>query len=267
MQMYVRLREEFPYQSIEERLPSVKADLLRNQLPPTTTIHLTRQEEVIEEFSHSTGGFMLRQIHEGRVRLFINSPGFGVSRRIFPSEESIKSRLRPDELIPQPGIPSTSPLLPDEIQWNPSPSEDFYATHLGGILDFVYPQGFGYLKDRRHVAGFQSHRFSRPPESKDRWKVETVVLLGLLLHPEPIAYVSNNLPRMDELRKAPTRKLDLFESQALQKIREGEDLIVAETSRDLRMLGAIRSTKQCLQCHEGERGDLLGAFSYLLRKK
>ena len=30
------------------------------------------------------------------------------------------------------------------------------------------------------------------------------------------------------------------------------------------MLGAIRSAKQCVQCHGGQRGDLLGAFSYTL---
>lgn len=30
------------------------------------------------------------------------------------------------------------------------------------------------------------------------------------------------------------------------------------------VLGAIRSGKQCLSCHEGERGELLGAFLYTL---
>ncbi len=31
------------------------------------------------------------------------------------------------------------------------------------------------------------------------------------------------------------------------------------------MLGAVRSAKQCVKCHGGSRGDLLGAFSYTLR--
>jgi hypothetical protein len=30
------------------------------------------------------------------------------------------------------------------------------------------------------------------------------------------------------------------------------------------MLGPIRATKQCTQCHGCERGELLGAFSYIL---
>jgi hypothetical protein len=32
------------------------------------------------------------------------------------------------------------------------------------------------------------------------------------------------------------------------------------------MLGAIRSTRQCLSCHGGNRGDLLGAFSYVFTR-
>ena len=69
---------------------------------------------------------------------------------------------------------------------------------------------------------------------------------------------------MDELREAPTRPLDRFEASSLDKLRQGEDLIVGRSPRQLRMLGAIRSLKQCVACHGGERGDLLGAFSYRL---
>jgi hypothetical protein len=32
------------------------------------------------------------------------------------------------------------------------------------------------------------------------------------------------------------------------------------------MLGSLRATKHCLQCHSGSRGSLLGAFSYRLRR-
>jgi len=48
---------------------------------------------------------------------------------------------------------------------------------------------------------------------------------------------------------------------SLATLRKGEDLYVRED----RMLGSIRSTKQCIACHGGERGVLLGAFSYTLR--
>jgi hypothetical protein len=71
---------------------------------------------------------------------------------------------------------------------------------------------------------------------------------------------------MDELRNAPTRSLDSFESESLRALQAGEDLKVQHEKDAIRMLGSIRAAKQCLQCHEVERGDLLGAFSYKLRQ-
>jgi len=32
------------------------------------------------------------------------------------------------------------------------------------------------------------------------------------------------------------------------------------------MLGSLRAAKQCLECHTAKRGDLLGAFSYVLHQ-
>ena len=136
--------------------------------------------------------------------------------------------------------------------------------HTAGLLDFINFANFGYVKDRRNVAGFQSHRFSKVPGPAEGWRVQTLDLVGLLLHKDPVAYVSANLPRMDELKKAPTRPLDRFETGGLKKLRGGEDLVTAEAGANLRMFGAIRSAKQCVDCHGGQRGDLLGAFSYTL---
>lgn len=133
-------------------------------------------------------------------------------------------------------------------------------------MDFVNPDGFGFIKDRRRVAGFQAHQFSQVPGPAERWAVQTVDLMGLLLHDEPVAYVSARLPRMEELREAPTRSLDGFEAAGLEELRRGEDLVVGGTPTGMRMLGAIRSAKQCVQCHGSERGDLLGAFSYTLQR-
>ena len=72
---------------------------------------------------------------------------------------------------------------------------------------------------------------------------------------------------MDKVHDVPTRPLDTFESCGLESLRQGEDLFIGGTASELRMLGAVRSIKQCLDCHGGERGDLLGAFSYSLRRE
>jgi hypothetical protein len=92
-------------------------------------------------------------------------------------------------------------------------------------------------------------------------------LIGLQLHETPVAYVSSELPRMDELRKAPVRPLDRFESAALGHLVGGEDLVVGRSPTGMRMVGSIRSTEGCLRCHEGQRGELLGAFSYTLQAR
>ena len=92
-------------------------------------------------------------------------------------------------------------------------------------------------------------------------RVESV---GLLAHPEPVVYVSERLPAMADLRSAPTRPLDEFEADALAAVRRGEDGHAARRGDEVRFVGAVRSARQCVGCHGGERGGLLGAFSYTL---
>ena len=98
-----------------------------------------------------------------------------------------------------------------------------------------------------------------------RWNVVALDLVGLARHDEPVAYVSKQLPRMKELKNSPTRPLDVFEKLGLERLHAGDDLFVRLAGTDLRMLGALRAADQCLRCHGGARGDLLGAFSYTLR--
>ena len=64
--------------------------------------------------------------------------------------------------------------------------------------------------------------------------------------------------------RAPVRPLDSFEAGALARIRSGKNLAVEGRSKELRMLGAIRSANRFAECLGGDRGDLSGAFSYVL---
>ena len=115
------------------------------------------------------------------------------------------------------------------------------------------------------IVGFQTHRFSQIPDPTERWKVQHLELVSLLLHDEPKVYVSPDLPRMDRLHGVPTRPLDRFEEFGLDAMHRGEDIFTAQVDEGVRMLGAIRNTEKCLSCHGGKMGDLLGAFSYALR--
>lgn len=71
---------------------------------------------------------------------------------------------------------------------------------------------------------------------------------------------------MDELRAAPTRPVDDFEAAGLRALKAGEELFVGDQGSERRILGGIRAVRQCLSCHDGELGELLGAFAYRLTR-
>jgi hypothetical protein len=263
---FQQLQQRFPVESLEARLPPRPPSS-----PPrlASSTRLDELETVIEmkqnqDWLSGVRRGALRRLHTDRVGYFTRSYGFGVGRMMIMNDEYVlKSGARNSPPITQPNrTPNASP--PDK--WEPVAGSGFGTLHEASVLDFVNPAGFGVFEDRRHVIGFQRHGFSEVPGPEERWAVETIDLVGLLLHDEPLAYVSKNLPRMDELRAAPTRPLDSFETQGLATLRKGEELFVRGSETRVRMLGAIRSTKQCLDCHGGARGDLLGAFSYSLRR-
>jgi hypothetical protein len=282
---YGRLRGTYPFESMEQRVPVPKHEARDALLAGASAQRLNRFEDAVQNQSGSYRDWQLKQLHEVAIGLFINSPGFGVARMMHPSEMGLKIGLR-RELVPsQPGPRISSVWSPGDFQRVTAGYESWLGPLLeNSVLDFVFPQAWGYRKDRLHVAGFLSHRFSRVPdpnyrwgmhtptpestnvsEPKDRWNVQTLDLVGLLLHDEPVAYVSDHLPSMDELRGAGTRPLDKFETLGLIALRQGEDLFISRDGESLRMLGAVASTNQCVACHGGDRGDLLGALSYTLR--
>jgi hypothetical protein len=217
------------------------------------------------------------RLHEDSVRDFIESPGFGITRQIGPNKEFIE--LPEADPIPLPPAAQQAKAAATTSAFPESPADailivpaeqDLRDMHQDSILDFVNPKGFGFIKDREHVKGFQAHHFHALPSLKEsptqtqRWRIQSLELVSLLKHEEPVAYLSKHLPRMDELRDAPTRPLNPFEKSALFKLQKGDDLQTETTTNQIHMLGSIRAVNQCLTCHRVHRGDLLGAFSYTL---
>jgi hypothetical protein len=263
---FARLRAAYPYESMEDRVPIPKPSL-RTTL---TAEVLSRLDGMEGHNTFNSRSDRLRRLHEDAVGLFVDSYGFGVGRMTppAPTEAYLAAGLRNEPVPAQPGPRPGPAQSPGEWRGVPTGDAPFLLTklHVKGVSDFVNSLGFGTIKDRRHVAGFESHRFSVVPEDK-RWRVQTLDLVGLLLHDEPRVYVSESLPRMDELRGAPTRPLDPFETQGLKALLAGDDFVIVRDGDVVRMLGSLRSTRQCVACHGGERGDLLGAFSYALRQE
>ena len=270
------LREQYPFQSLEARLPPPphhKQDVLSN-----TAL------EQLQEFESSITGEIrshdrdtrLQKLHEGTVEEFVAREGrFGVARIFGGYAQSVLALGhekdgtwigRNKTSVPQPS--SVFSLTAKEFDLVPIPAESsgFLALHLHNTLHFANRAGFGAIRDRREVAGFQSHQFNELIEEKP-WKILRIELVGLLVEDRPRVYVTAELPRMQDIRGVPSRALDAFESAGLEKLYAGDALFVRQRAEGVRMLGPIRSAEQCVACHGGKRGELLGAFSYGLRRE
>jgi hypothetical protein len=260
-----RLQEEFAYISLKDRLPSLSTPRPAAPLPSATRGRLNHLEDRFEEenrnWLHHRRTDILRAIHEDTVRIFVDQSGFGVTR-MGGMNEWLLRRVRPGEPIPQPGPLSPSPWVSMPDQSREAATEGLHSLHEASVLDYANPANFGFIKDRQHVAGFVEHQITQMPAPPKRWSLQRLDLIGLIVHKEPVAYVSEDLPRMDELRAAPRRSLDDFESAGLSALRCGEDLYANEGGTECRMLGAIRAVRQCLACHDGEHGDLLTLLAH-----
>lgn len=260
---YRAIREEHPFASLENRLAPLRTAARSSALPPAGQKDLEELSRRIDSSGHLSRYRVLSALHNQTMESFVNAPGFGVGRMYRPDEKELS--LDSDVAIAQPG--SLGDVAGGNRLGSPRISRDepLFEFHRSSIVNFVNPRGFGYVKSRAEVTGFQPHFFRSVPTSF-RWQVRSIELVGLLKHDGPVVYLTSNLPRMEELRSAPTRPLDAFEAAGLDRVKQGETLLVQEFSAGMRMVGAIRSVDACTKCHGGEEGALLGAFSYALVK-
>lgn len=261
-------RKKLAFESLLDRLPKGKP------MAPTKALDadaVKRWETLERNVSLYQGGrgVLLKALHERTRKFFVESPGAGAGRRVIPPETTLVDDGWPvTGAANQPGKPADFPLSPGEPLTRLEPTEEFHFYHDGGMWDFLHATGFGYVKDREHVAGFRPHGFRYlgvPVHESKRWRVHHVQLVGILRHEQPVVYLTDKLPSMEQVRQGKTRALDFFEEVALPVLAEGEDLYIVQKGDTLRMLGALRATKTCLQCHDAQIGDMLGAFSYTLR--
>ena len=118
------------------------------------------------------------------------------------------------------------------------------------------------------------------------WKITTFNLIGMTYTPSPVVNLTPipATPKEATLLKLfPIEKCDPndFEARAIEKLKNGENVVArVNANHDIEMIGAIRATENCMSCHatvprkDGDRtviqkvkkGDLLGAFSYVLKR-
>jgi hypothetical protein len=273
------LRERYPFESLESRLPPPPALKREQLLSQEAAAQLQKFESSISnENEGQIRDELLQKLHEGSVEEFVRREGFGVSRMFESYAESVLALGhqkddgtwvgRNKTSVPQPSsaFSLSSRQLDLEFKATLVDALGILDLHLHNTLHFVNPAGFGAMKNRRNVAGFQAHQFNQLIEEKP-WKITRIELVGLLLEDRPRVYVTETLPRMQDMRGVPTRSPDAFESAGLERLLGGDELYIRDLADGIRMLGAIRSAQQCIKCHGGERGALLGTFSYGLRRE
>jgi hypothetical protein len=232
------------------------------QLTPAVANALKVQDESDPRYYSRSGA--LRELHENSYREFARAAGFGFMRmdslryRLSQSDEKITFRM--------PAVIAISD--PTDV------NKSLRGSHAEAIDDFISPDRMGYVRSRDKVAGFESHRFRtldrrwnspfQDGDNSERWQVARLELVGLLRHPEPCVYTAKQFPAMDQLDDVPHRALSDFEKAALGALRTQQDVVINQQTNRILMLGAVRASTTCLECHEAPRGKLLGAFSYEL---
>jgi hypothetical protein len=260
-------RKKFAFESLIERLPRGKPVSPSRPLDAEASKRWEQLDRNLAD-AQNRRAELLRALHEKTQKFFIESDGFGPMRpttMISPEMILLDSWYYGD--TPQPGEPADFPVSPGEPLARITPNEEFHLHHEIGLKGFLPASGFGYVKDRKQVAGFRPHGFRHLYlyVQSQHWRIEHVQLVGILTQPEPVVYLTDGLPSMDQVRKGKVRQLDFFEQAALPAVYGGEDLYIVSKDNTIRMLGALRATKVCQKCHDAEIGDLLGAFSYTLR--
>lgn len=289
-----KLRAEYPLESLSDRLQyeaKATAESSRGGSafePPILNPKVEQSLGYAEQwFDRSNQPWrhnrrtMLASLHTRKSDEFAIAQGFGQARMMpgfvsatvieLPDAEPISIPANVDPPYdPEPESSGAVAVgdLPERLQ----PSEDqMVSMHELSLRDFLDPDRIGFVRDRDHVAGFVSHRFTKLPEpfvpqdqSPASWNVARLELVSLLKHETPVAYLSKNLPKMDELRDAPTRPLEEFERRSLERLKSDEDVVIEEGPDRIRMVGSLRASKGCLDCHSVRRGELLGALTYEL---
>jgi hypothetical protein len=276
----LQLREEYPIVSLADRLPvPADLDIEKASTPPTGLVkeldqHYEKEHESPRYYVSSRNAGLM-QLHSSVYYLFISSPQFGVMR--MPTAYTRLSKQDYEAKITrQPGPFKPLALSLSEVDGLTGPSISLFRPMLTmNITEFVPINSLGYVKDHKHAAGFLPHGqrdYANPDyysgERHELFKHYTLLrldLVSLLLHETPVAYLTDTLPAMDKVKELKTRPLDAFEAVALLKLRSGEDLYAREYQGNTRVLGALRNARQCMACHDGAYGELLGAFSYDLK--
>ncbi len=267
-----QLLVDYPLESLEQRLAfenaeshdqtSIVAPTSLEQLSPELQNNLQTQEDRYDDGRQ----WALTQLHENFRSQFAAAAGFGYMRM---------RTIWIEDLEPQPVDLVQLPLPVDATLFGESSFEPKVKLHQRVAFDFLNRDKIGYVRDKQHVAGFQSHSptymahalanqrsCGEPEVEESHWQLTRLELVSLLRHSPPRVYVADSLPAMDQLDQFEHRAVTEFEKASLPKLYSEADVVTEQGDDRILMLGALRASQDCLACHQGNTGKLLGAFSY-----
>jgi hypothetical protein len=136
--------------------------------------------------------------------------------------------------------------------------------HTERVEKFVAEDGFGM---RRVMTMNAPTPIVLPTDKKGNvYDVKSLDLVGLKKDADPTVFVSAASRHAKKQKDAVKRAPDEFEAAAFKKLAE-EEIVWQTSGKEIRMVGALRATEDCMSCHKAENGQIIGAFSYTLARQ
>ena len=135
--------------------------------------------------------------------------------------------------------------------------------HLRAITSFMEGDNFGFSRFKRNVywndmtVSYDGKKFSS----------KTINLIGLTPEYGTHYYLNSHPDKKSSLLKKSSRQLTFPELNAIKQLRNHSafaEVPQDEESYITHIIAPIPAKKECLNCHDVEPGELLGAFDYHL---
>lgn len=226
--------------------------LLRNQ--PEPAVERSALESVKHARPPQVLAATLERLHQEALAHFHADPQNGL-RRMPPVYHKVVKEWK---------MPWYSSGELDHEEAIPFP-KDMQRIHEASLKDFLASDAKVETTKQQPLAiVFDETKYDR---KRKLFEAKSVDLIGLIKKAEPVVYVSEKVAAMASQDEAPTRPLDEFEFAGLQALQKGDNLFGRSRDGVIRLLGSVRAEASCVSCHAGKQeGDLLGAFSYVLRE-
>jgi hypothetical protein len=181
----------------------------------------------------------LRSLRKGADLIYpLESP---MSRNTLQTATEVLTRLRP---------------LLTNVQWSAA-----YDLHAYFVDRFLESEGNGLSRVFQEPMALRDSMRLRIT-SRNTYKLDSLDLIGVGKHPDPVAFLGRG--HRTTLIQRLTRPLTPFEERAIAELKAGEDVAVETDHTGRVVVGALRAQEDCLKCHGGKTGDVLGALSYRL---